>query len=100
MSSWEVLSFEFSGFEWNNEKAESNWHRHGIDFEDAAGIFRGPVVAQPQSEKGEDHWKSIGLSNGRELTVIFTERKRNCRLISSWRSTRSERKWFYAVLGG
>ena len=35
-------------FEWDVEKAEENFAKHGIDFEDAARIFDGPTV------QGED----------------------------------------------
>lgn len=47
---WQALAFDFDGFEWDNEKADSNWRKHGIDFEDAKLIFQGIVLAQAQFE--------------------------------------------------
>lgn len=32
-------------FEWDNDKAEANLLKHGVDFIDAAQIFAGPMFA-------------------------------------------------------
>jgi len=26
-------------YQWNSDKAASNWHKHGIDFADAVSVF-------------------------------------------------------------
>lgn len=96
---WEVLGFDFIGFEWDDEKAESNWRKHGIDFEEAKDIFKGPVLAQAQFEGGEDRWCVIGAAGGRELIVVFAERYEFCRIISAWRADRKSRAWYYEVFG-
>ena len=49
----EAQEFQFSGFSWNNEKAENNWKIHGLDFEGAQEVFQEPVAAAPQCETGE-----------------------------------------------
>jgi uncharacterized DUF497 family protein len=93
------LHFEFEEFEWDEAKAKRNLKNHGIDFEDAAGIFREAVVARPQIEEGEDRWIAIGQVAGRELVVVFTERENRCRIISARVATRRERRECYAILG-
>ena len=31
-------------FEWDNDKADANFEKHGVDFVDAARIFEFPVL--------------------------------------------------------
>ena len=96
---WEVLEFDFIGFEWDDEKAESNWRKHGIDFEEAKDIFKDPVLAQAQFEGGEDRWCVIGAANGHALIVVFAERDEFCRIISARRADRKSRARYYEVFG-
>ena len=95
-SDWEILEFDFAGFEWDDDKAERNIRKHGVDFEDASKIFKGRVMARPQYENEEDRWQSVGIANGRELIVIFTEREKVCRVISARRADRKTRarNWY------
>ena len=93
--------FEFSGFEWDDEKAENNWRKHGIDFEEAKFVFDGPLAALPQFEGGENRWCCIGAIESIEIVVIFTERDYEdgtyCRLISARRANGKERKQYYQI---
>ena len=40
------LSIKDMKFDWHAEKAANNLSKHGIDFEDAIGIFEGPVLGR------------------------------------------------------
>jgi uncharacterized protein len=60
-----------------------NVRRHGIAFQDAARIFDGPTVEQidDRFDYGEERTYAIGLVNGIEITVIYTDRDRDERHI-------------------
>lgn len=94
---WQALAFDFDGFEWDNEKADSNWRKHGIDFEDAKRIFQGIALAQAQFENEEDRWQSIGIAKGREIVVVIAERGRFCRIISARSADRKARRRYYEI---
>ena len=87
---------------WDRRKGRSNLTRHGIAFEDAIRIFDGPTL-----EKVDDRFDyreirvyAIGVANGLEVTVIYTdvsESKR--RIISAWSAERHERAAYWQSLG-
>lgn len=45
-------------FEWHSDKAESNWRKHGVRFEDAILVFDDPrhLSMQERYENGEYRW--------------------------------------------
>jgi uncharacterized DUF497 family protein len=65
------------GISWDEEKNCRNLELHGIAFEDAARIFEGPTVERVDDrfDYGERRVYAIGLVNGLEITVIYTDRK-------------------------
>ena len=78
---------------WDPGKNRRNLARHGIAFEDAIRIFDGPTVERVDDrfDYGEIRVYAIGLANGLEVTLIYsdvsdTER----RIISAWRAERHE----------
>jgi uncharacterized protein len=64
-------------FTWDPDKNLANVRRHGIGFADAARIFEGPIVERIDDhfDYGEVRVYSIGLVNGIEITVIYTDRE-------------------------
>ena len=79
-------------------KNTANLRRHGIAFQDAARIFDGPTVERidDRFDYGEMRVYAIGLVNGIEITVIYTDRDRDERhIISAWRSEPHERRYFW-----
>ena len=75
-----------------------NVRRHGIAFQDAARIFDGPTVERTDDryDYGEFRIYAIGLMNGIEVTVIYTDRERDeGHIISAWRSEPHERRYFW-----
>ena len=88
-------------FTWDPEKNLANIRRHGIAFQDAARIFDGPTVERPDDrfDYGEVRVYAIGLVNGIEVTVIYTDREPDVRhLISVWRAEPHERRHFWQHL--
>ena len=77
--------------------------RHGIAFADAARIFDGPTVERVDDrfEYGEVRVYAIGLVNGIEVTVIYTDREDDERhIISAWRAEPHERRYYWQNLEG
>lgn len=54
------LSIKDMKFDWHAEKAANNLSKHGIDFEDAIGIFEGPVLEFRSRRSDEERWIAIG----------------------------------------
>jgi hypothetical protein len=89
-------------FVWDPAKAERNFAKHGIAFEEAwefdwAGAI---VVDRSRRADGEVPQAAIGLLQGRVCTLIFTDRPDGVRLISFRRSNRSEEKVYEKVRSG
>ena len=89
------VRFELNGnlFMWNAEKAESNWHKHGVRFEDALTVFGDPLlVLVDASRNDEARDAAIGFDTaGRLLYVVHVEFELELiRLISARRATVEE----------
>ena len=85
-------------FTWDPKKNEANVRWHAISFQDAARIFDGPTVERVDDrfDYGEVRVYAIGLVNGVEVTVIYTDRDNDVRhLISAWRSEPHERRYYW-----
>ena len=84
-------------FEWDEVKNEANLLKHGIDFEDAIGMFSRPVLEKVDSrrEYGEIRVIAIGLVDQRELVVVYTIRGQTHRIISARRAGSDERRAYH-----
>ncbi|MDR3568238.1 MAG: BrnT family toxin [Syntrophobacteraceae bacterium] len=90
-------------YTWNEEKNSQNILRHGIAFEDVVRIFDGPTVERLEDrfDYGEDRIYAIGLVNGIEITVIYTDTGADeRRLISAWRAEPYERLYYWKKIEG
>ena len=81
---------------WNPEKADSNFRKHGVRFEEAELIFRDPLVRCSEDRAHsdeEDRFLAAGeVSYGRLLIVSYTIRDDDAWLISARVASRSERR--------
>lgn len=93
---WIALEFDFTGFEWDYEKAKSNQRKHGVGFEEAAQIFGSGILARHETHETEDRYVAIGLAEAKTLVVVFTQRRENIRIISARKATPSERRRYGA----
>ncbi len=86
-------------FEWDDAKAESNYHKHGVDFETATATFGDPFAierADPTSaDNSEERYLITGMADDRLLTVVYTERGEIIRLISARRASKREHDDYY-----
>ena len=83
--------------EWDDEKAELNWKKHGIAFEDAAFVFLDEFRIEYYDElhsDDEDRIKVVGLVD-KILAVIYTERTDKYRIISARYATKKEVNDYY-----
>jgi uncharacterized DUF497 family protein len=83
--------------EWDEVKNRANIRKHGLDFADAEEIFRGVLVADPDTREdyGERRWIGLGLIRGRTTHVVFAEREPDTiRVISLRKATRRENKQY------
>jgi len=88
-------------FEWNENKAISNYLKHGVRFEIASEVFDDPfaISEQDRVEDGEERWRTLGIvrKNYWLLMVAYTvwfdeEGNEIIRIISARRATKTERK--------
>ena len=83
--------------EWDDEKNEKNFRKHGIYFEEAARIFLDKNRIDDYDEfhsDFEDRIKVIGRVRN-ILAVIYTERGEKYRLISARKATKKEEAEYY-----
>lgn len=88
-------------FEWDENKAKSNWRKHKISFDEAETVFSDPFVVTFSDDAhsvDEERLISIGLSKvNRVLLVVHTETVERSdeitiRIISCRRATALERE--------
>ena len=85
-------------FEWDDEKAASNFAKHKITFEQARLVFGdpSPVVGNDDlSSTNEDRFSIVGMSCGNLLHVIYTHREDRFRIISARKANRNDRKTYH-----
>ncbi len=83
-------------FEWDSKKAQSNFRKHGVSFEEAATTFADPLsltIHDPDhSSAREERFVSVGHSLRQKLlVVVHCDKGERIRIISSRRATRRER---------
>ncbi len=82
-------------FEWDPNKAEANFRKHGIEFIDAILIFDGPHITRLSPRSDEVRFASIGYIGDDAVTVVWTPRDQDVRRIISARSARREEREAY-----
>jgi hypothetical protein len=90
-------------YHWDEDKNRRNLALHGITFEGAARIFEGPTVERVDDrfDYGEKRVYAVGLVNGLEITVIYTDPgEEERRIISAWRAEPHERRHYWQNIEG
>jgi uncharacterized DUF497 family protein len=85
-------------YTWDPKKNRGNIGRHGIAFEDAVKIFEGSTLERVDGrfEYKEVRVYAIGIVNGIEITVIYTDvSPTERRIISAWKAERHEREAYW-----
>ena len=84
-------------FVWDEAKRRSNLEKHGLDFKDAHLVYDNPEkCTYDSSRKGERRWRDIAVAviHGKLLTLIYTERGDQIRVISLRPASREEREQY------
>lgn len=85
-------------FEWHKKKAEQNFQKHGISFDEAKTIFNDQLfitVVDEEHSDDEERFITIGFSNtGKLLMVAHTDRKGRIRIISARKATKNEEDFY------
>lgn len=83
-------------YEWDADKAASNFRKHGVDFADAVGVFSDPsAITIRDDDPDEDRFITIGTDFLlRIVVVVYTWRDERIRIVSARKATRSERKQY------
>ena len=82
-------------FEWDDQKAASNLHKHGVSFDEAVSAFADTLAltfSDTDHTEVEERSRTYAISNkARLLVVVHTERRNAVRIISARKATRYEK---------
>lgn len=84
-------------FVWDEAMRKSNLKKHGLDFRDAHLVYDNPdKCTYDRCRQGERRLMDIALAviRGRLLTLIYTERGKDVRVISFRPASREEREQY------
>jgi uncharacterized DUF497 family protein len=83
-------------YEWDPNKAKSNYKKHRVKFADAVGVFEDEkAITIPDEHEREDRYVTIGMDFlSRILVVVYTFRDIVIRIISARKATARERKMY------
>ncbi len=91
----ERICYQGFNFEWDVDKADANYRRHGVKFQTAVEMFFDPflMALEDRIEEGEKRHHAIGMTKSWQvLFVAFVWRNDDIRLISARLATNNERK--------
>jgi len=88
-------------FDWDELKRKANLAKHGIDFNDAARIFAGPLVLfeDDRADYNEQRMIAMGLLDSLVVIVVHVESDRTIRIISIRKADKYETNLYYQNLG-
>ena len=83
---------EFDGFEWDEDKSNRTLQDRGFDFDFAARVFDGAYIEHEDLRKhyGERRFIVTGEVDGFTVSVAWTPRKPNRRIIAAWPANQRE----------
>ena len=85
-------------FEWDDDKADANYRKHGVSFDEACTVFDDAFVIFLEDDReryGEQRFQAIGISQQNKfLTVVWTQRNDKIRLISAFKATKELRRLY------
>lgn len=85
-------------YEWDDEKAAANFDKHGVSFEEAATAFSfRPMLNRDDDRRDYGERRIVGIAISRAmrfLTIVWTPRGENTRIISARRASREEQETY------
>lgn len=85
---------------WDEVKRRANLVKHGIDFLDAEEILDGPTVTTEDRrfEYSERRWVTLGFLAGVVVSMVYTERGDELRIISIRKAQKHEERYFLSQI--
>ncbi|MDR3493342.1 MAG: BrnT family toxin [Ancalomicrobiaceae bacterium] len=99
MSNQDENDLDASGFEWDENKRQSNIAKHGIDFEDILPIFYSPHLDFALKFEKEPRRQATGMIGELCFAVIYTMRGTVVRIISTRRARKNEERAYREIHG-
>ena len=84
-------------FQWDINKARRNLSKHGVRFSDAATIFDDELALTIEDPDAVGEWRYVTIGQsaaGVLITVVYTLREKEIRIISARQATRRERQYY------
>ena len=84
-------------FQWDINKARRNLSKHGVRFSDAATIFDDELALTIEDPDAVGEWRYVTMGQsaaGVLITVVYTLREKEIRIISARQATRRERQYY------
>ena len=87
-------------FEWDPAKADQNFRKHGISFEEAKSVFFDESAVEfydDEHSEWEDRFLLLGLSSRLRLLLVchcYREREAVIRIISARKATKNEARHY------
>jgi len=81
--------------EFDPKKSVLNLKKHGVAFQEAETVFYDPLSLTREDDEAQDEARLVTVGQGclgKILTVVWTHRGENIRLISAREATRNERR--------
>jgi hypothetical protein len=85
---------------WDESKRRLNLKKHGIDFREADEIFDGPTVTAEDTRLayGEQRLVTLGVLNGVVVSMTYTERNGDMRIISIRKALKHETRSYLSKI--
>lgn len=84
-------------FVWDEKKRQRNLRKHGIDFVGCQAVFDGHTLTDEDGrfDYGERRFVTIGLLEGRCVSIVHTETEDGIRIISVRKATKYEQAEYF-----
>lgn len=87
------FDYENASFEWNDDKEEQNYKKHGIHFKTAAKVFKDPhKLIREDEEHPEERYDVLGKVGKLLFVVCVFKENDTVRIISARAASIPERK--------
>lgn len=92
-----VVYTKIGPFEWDPDKSESNFQKHGYEFDICKQLFLEDLVDTVDDKRhyGEERRIATGAVATTVLVAVYTWRNQRRRIISVRRANRNERKTYF-----
>ena len=83
-------------FDWDENKNQTNWRKHGIDFDEASSVFfdeRAILFDDPEHSQQEERFILLGMSQTTNICIVchcYRESDTVIRIISARKATKKE----------